>query len=284
MKQIPVERVWEVHLAGGFEMDGFYLDAHSGSMPDKLIEIAREVVAQLPNLKAITYELLPSYIPIIGLHKIETEILKVRDIWDCRPASADEKLFIAANEPNHISIPSQALNAWEESLGALAIGKEGDNMELAQDPAIPVVQKLIGEFRASMLITVYRLTCRFLMLTLGKDVFRSVLQEFWKQFPPKQFASEEALNFSQFLKTQNFKIPNLAKVLEFEECTLLTLLDNENRVIQFDHDPFPLLRSLSEGSLPTLKRQPGNYEIEITGDTENGELTQQMLVNFPVNH
>jgi hypothetical protein len=123
-----------------------------------------------------------------------------------------------------------------------------------------------------------------MMLTLGKDVFKAVLQEFWKQFPPKQFASEEALNFSLFLKTQNFKIPNLSKVLEFEECTLLTLLDNENRVIQFDHDPFPLLRSLAEGSLPTMKRQPGNYEIEITGDSDSGELSQQMLGSFSVNH
>src|SRR5204863_1075375 len=27
LDQLPLERVWEVHLAGGFEMDGFYLDA-----------------------------------------------------------------------------------------------------------------------------------------------------------------------------------------------------------------------------------------------------------------
>lgn len=26
----PLDRVWEVHLAGGMEVDGFWLDAHSG--------------------------------------------------------------------------------------------------------------------------------------------------------------------------------------------------------------------------------------------------------------
>jgi len=34
--EIPLERVWEVHLAGGFEMDGYWLDAHSGALPDPL--------------------------------------------------------------------------------------------------------------------------------------------------------------------------------------------------------------------------------------------------------
>jgi uncharacterized protein len=284
MKQIPVEKVWEVHLAGGFEMDGFYLDAHSGSMPERLIEIATEVVAQLPNLKAITYELLPSYIPMIGLDKVANEMGIIRKIWESRLRSTGDVFTINKRLHSPIQLPDQSLCEWEETLGSLAIGRTTNTAAIAVDPAIPMVQKLIQEFRASMLVSVYKLTSRFFMLTLGVDVFKSILKEFWKQYPPKQFASEEALNFSGFLKELDLKVPNLAKILEFEECTLLTLLDNETRVVTFDHDPFPLLRSLSEGTLPTMNRQPGCYEIEITGDTDNGELSQLLLQNYPVNH
>lgn len=283
IKQVPLDRVWEVHLAGGFEMDGFYLDAHSGVMPQRLIEIAHEVVAQLPNLKAITYELLASYIPIVGLDKIENEIGIIRKIWASRMQSADDVTTIKTNPKRSVRIPEQSLSSWEEDLGAMAIGKQANGL-VADDPAIPLLQKLIQEFRASMLVSVYRLTSRFLMLTLGVDVFKSILQAFWKEYPPKQFASEEALNFSAYLKELDLKVPNLAKILEFEECTLLTLLDNETRVVCFDHDPFPLLRSLSEGKLSTMNRQAGRYEIEITGDMENAAFSQQLNANYTVNH
>ena len=60
--QLPLERVWEIHLAGGFEMEGFWLDAHSGAIPDTLLSIAREIVPTLPNLKAIVFELFPSFV------------------------------------------------------------------------------------------------------------------------------------------------------------------------------------------------------------------------------
>ena len=284
MTQIPKERVWEVHLAGGFEMDGFYLDAHSGTMPEQLIATASEVVAQLPNLRAITYELLPSYIPVIGLDKVEKEMQIVRKIWEHRACTTNNEFTIHHQARSRPDLPDQSPNEWEETLGALATGQDNGTTALASDPSIPVIQKLIQEFRASMLVSVYKLTSRFLMLTLGVDVFKSILREFWKQYLPKQFASEEALNFSGFLKKLDLKVPNLAKILEFEECTLLTLLDNETRVVTFEYDPFPLLRSLSEGKLPTMNRQKGCYEIEITGDMENGELSQAVLQNFPISH
>ncbi len=113
----------------------------------------------------------------------------------------------------------------------------------------------------------------------------TVLKNYCKiAYPPKQFASEEALNFSDYLKALDLKVPNLAKILGFEECTLLTLLDNEKRMVSFDHDPFPLLRSLSEGTLSTMNRQPCRYEIKIIGDMENAEFAQQLSVNNTVNH
>ena len=57
LSQVPRYRVWEIHLAGGFEMDGLWLDAHSGAIPDHPLAIARRVIPALPNLKAIIFEI-----------------------------------------------------------------------------------------------------------------------------------------------------------------------------------------------------------------------------------
>ena len=67
LKQIPLDRVWEMHVAGGFELDGYWLDAHSGTMPDAMVELARDIIPQLPNLKAIVFEMFTSFLPRFGL-------------------------------------------------------------------------------------------------------------------------------------------------------------------------------------------------------------------------
>jgi hypothetical protein len=44
------------------------------------------------------------------------------------------------------------------------------------------------------------------------------------------------------------------------------LLNGEPRVVRFTADPFPMLRALSEGRLPEVIPQEGDYEIELTPD------------------
>lgn len=55
--QIPLERVWEVHLAGGSELEGYWLGSHSGGIPDELHALAARVIPQLPNLRALIFEI-----------------------------------------------------------------------------------------------------------------------------------------------------------------------------------------------------------------------------------
>ena len=42
VNQIPLDRVWEVHLAGGSSDDDYWLDSHSGEIPSSLIDAAKE--------------------------------------------------------------------------------------------------------------------------------------------------------------------------------------------------------------------------------------------------
>ena len=60
--RLPFERVWEVHLAGLEFAHGHWLDAHSNGIDDELVDIASDVVADLPNLGAIIFEIAPDRI------------------------------------------------------------------------------------------------------------------------------------------------------------------------------------------------------------------------------
>lgn len=43
LDQIPLDRVWEFHLAGGSDLHDYWLDAHSGAVPAELMELAARV-------------------------------------------------------------------------------------------------------------------------------------------------------------------------------------------------------------------------------------------------
>lgn len=266
--EIPLERVLEVHLAGGIEMDGFWLDAHSGAIPNTLIEIAKDIIPHLPNLKAIIFEIMPSYIPLVGLNTITNQLEIIRTIWEHRKKTTGTRIKLNSLNPSiKINNSNISTKDWEKVFGELAIGKKIEQsdiaFELKDDQGLTLLNKLINEFRGSMLVGVFRLTCRFLMLVLGIDPFLVILRDFWIHNTPRLFASEEALNFSAYLKSKDFAIPNLYKLLEYEESVLLTMLDNEKRTISFDVDPIPMIRALADGKLPGEKRQEGDFEIEI---------------------
>lgn len=274
VEQIPLERVWEIHLAGGFEMEGFWLDAHSGAIPAPLFEVAQRIVPLLPNLKAIIFEIFPAFIPVVGIETVRTQVERLHELWALRGKTGNTDGNAAFVKPiryqDPVEMPEYASPAtWERALGGLVIGRslEGQTaQELTADPGVHVINRLISEFRASMIVSVLRLTSRLMLLALGQDVFRVILKDFWSKIPPQQFASTEAEKFADYLEALDLKVPQLGKVLEFERAVMATLIDEQPRIVVFDSDPLPLLRALAQGQLPDAPGQPGRFEIEITPD------------------
>lgn len=286
LDQIPLDRVWEIHLAGGFEWGGYWLDAHSGAMPDRLFALSREIVPHLPNLKAIVFEVFKSFLPSFGLDGVRAELERVRELWQLRrPGAADAPKRPARQQ--QWSPEAATVAEWEAALGALAIGRQPATplaRELAPDPGVALVRDLIHEFRASMVVGVYRLSCRLMMLALTPDVFRTILEDFWAHEPPRQYAAPEAEAFIAYLRAKDLRLPQLAKVLEFEKAAMNTLLDGQPRVVRFSSDPFPLLRALAEGRLPEGIPREGDYEIELKPEgpvTVTGMDLDQVRGAFP---
>jgi uncharacterized protein (UPF0276 family) len=176
LDDLPLERVWEVHLAGGMELDGFWLDAHSGAIPDALYAIAEQVIPKLPNLGAIIFEIFPSFVPIVGLDLVEDQIHRLHALWQSRPlgvarlATTSSRTVVQTTEMHLADDEQETPDAWERALGALVTDQptEGElTRELGRDPGVRVIRTLIFEFRASMVVGTLRLTSRLLTPRAG---------------------------------------------------------------------------------------------------------------------
>lgn len=83
---IPLDRVVEVHLAGGLEHDGLLLDAHSGGVPEPVWRLAERVAAEAPRLAGITVEVLDLHVDRLGEAGLREELDRARAVWSAVPA------------------------------------------------------------------------------------------------------------------------------------------------------------------------------------------------------
>lgn len=268
LDSIPLERVWEMHLAGGMELDGFWLDAHSGAVPEPLVAICRALIPKLTHLRAIVFEIFPSFVPLAGLDLVRQQVELLHELWAHRADEPGPSSGIALTVEGPDGDDRLPPAAWERALGELVIGRSPSTEvpELADDPGVRIVEGLIHEFRASMIVGVLRLTSRLLMLALGTEAFRLILSDYWAKVPPQMYASLEAEAFAKHLERLDLAVPHLGELLTFERAVTQTLTDGETRIVQFTVEPLPLLRALAEGRLPDEPPRAGRYEIELTPD------------------
>jgi uncharacterized protein (UPF0276 family) len=79
LDELDLGPVKELHVAGGFEGDGFQLDIHSRPTADSTLDLARTIIRQCPNLEIVTYEILKEAIPTMGYAGLCAELSRVRE-------------------------------------------------------------------------------------------------------------------------------------------------------------------------------------------------------------
>ena len=269
LAQIPLERVFEIHVAGGSMRGNFYIDSHAGKIPDNLMTLAKKLIPNLPNLGAIIFEIFPDYIADIESGIIQNDLEYLNRIWDNRkkkqrPVStsgqrveATQHAVVATNHGVCVS-PEE----WEDNLAALVTDQATDTTieALKNDPAIELIKGLIHSFRASMVSESFRYTARLLMIYLGVPAYEKLLADFWKTSTPEPFASTEGANFIRHLASRDISVPGLHEIIAFERAYLSTLIDGQERIISFPFDPLSFMKALGEGRKPH-ELYEGNYEL-----------------------
>lgn len=275
LAELPLDRVWEVHLAGGQDYQGYWLDAHSDLVPAPLMEIAQEVIPRLPNLKAIIFEILDDFVRIKGIQPeaLAAQLQQLRSLWESRqypqlslpkPAPIDlQSLSTSDRQAASARLPASA--TWETTLGELITLRPATQVfaeDLCQDAGISVFQHLVASQRGGMIVTSLRFSTCLLQLSLGDARFRELLAAFWSTTPPERFASDEALNWATYLQTLSLNLPYLEDVLRFELASHQVMNEGAAKRVKFSTDPFPILTALHQGQLPQSPTT-GDCEVEL---------------------
>ena len=81
---LDLTRVVEIHLGGGMEVDGVYMDAHSGPCPEEVWTMLEEILPRTPNLRGVVFEMFGNYFPAVGPEPLTRELRRAREILDRR--------------------------------------------------------------------------------------------------------------------------------------------------------------------------------------------------------
>ena len=257
---LPLERVWEIHLAGGKLLDGYYLDAHSGLIPEPVLELAADVVSRTPNLGAIIFEILPNFVADIGLARIRRQLSAMNDVWRLRPMrTAMIPRLPTQQKEGRPQADAEDLKRWELALSAAALNhgtrlrEDEPACDVLHDPGLEIYRKLIADFRDSQITRIMRHTITLLLAHLGATRVRELLSSYRNETFPDAYPSIEADQFARFLFDRLDSLgetPYLADVLGFEHAVVRAALYGQSSHIEWKVDPAQLFDSLSAGRMP----------------------------------
>jgi uncharacterized protein (UPF0276 family) len=267
VEALPLNRVWEVHLAGGGEADGFWLDAHNGPMQRELAARARAIIRALPNLGAVTFEIYETFLTGMAQETLDAIVDELREIWDgAGKAIGDgDPSLDKPHEPPQRTGPVPDASGWESALTRAVWHARPDHHPFPNDDdAIRLYARMARSFRGSMLLRVLVRSLPYLMLR-ESDRGDAVLARYFDAVPPQLYAQLEAKAFRDWATREKVTDPLLSALLDYDIVLLEMATDPCAREVQFPGDPRPVFEALAEARLPAIP-EPPVWEIEILPD------------------
>ena len=269
LSYLDYERVIELHVANGIYYKDYYLDAHSGASDDELLGILADVVGKLPNLKALMFEITPDYFMKVPEAEIRGQLIKMRRIWDKK--GNQFKIHIPDRCERKTFDESISVREWEHTVGSIILGRKPESIladELLQDKGVAIVKDLVFHFRASLLVSMFKLTTRLLRLSVGEEVFNIYVEDFFSSVFPELLPIILAEQFSVYVTSNRFKVPYLLQIMEYELATIHTAIDKQTRHIKFNFDPLPVMAALEKAELPGEQIEEKCIELQIVYQQE----------------
>lgn len=99
LKELNMQPVKEIHLAGGTQHNGFQLDIHSGTVAQSTLDLTHQVLEKENNIEVITYEILPEAVSTYGRQMVIDELGRLYNEFN-----------ITKNENRNISKKYQSIN------------------------------------------------------------------------------------------------------------------------------------------------------------------------------
>jgi len=281
LAQLPLERVWEVHLAGLQFAHGHWLDAHAQGIDEELIPIAFEVIPNLPNLGAIIFEIAPDRLLSFGEKEFLQEMEKLNRLWDA--ARWNSPATNTARDPVYVSSCLTPLE-WEQKIAAHMlplfaqprpaqpgpaqprVARPGTQLAAADERAFSLYQILAASFRRGAVAELMENTTRLLLLGMGETELRAMLDRYIEATPPAAFPTDEALSFRRFLEANPTAIPGADDLSKFEAALIAAAADGGAHRVELSMDVDRMLGEIAAGRLPGRATERPGTVLEISVD------------------
>ena len=258
LASLPLERVWEVHLAGLEFAHGTWLDAHSNGLDNELVEIASDVVADLPNLGAIIFEIAPDRVDRFGERNWLNEMETVQLLWDKSQGAARREARRTETTSPAFAGPTPTPEDWERTLAKQMLQSQGkspanaESLELRRSDvrSFSLYRELIASFRRGAVAELMANTTRLLLLAMGETALRHLMDRYVAAASPEVFPTDEALSFRQFLAQKAIPIPGLEDLSKFEATLVAAAADGEPIQVELSSDIDAVLGDITMGRLP----------------------------------
>lgn len=258
VSRLPLDRVWEVHLAGGELERGFWVDAHSRSIDPDLIELARDIIPELPNLGAIIFELAPDRVSTFATQSYLKELETVSRLWERVPRAPERAARPArlARAFSALSVRSPA--TWEHVLAQHMLPPAARPVDpCASFPFVPTDEErfslyvhLAESFRTGAIAELLPNTVRLLLMAMGRPAVTTYLDRYVAATPPASFPTDEVLRFRRFVESNPLRVPGLDELLKFEAMLIEAAADGSTIRAAFTKNIDTMLIDLAAGVLP----------------------------------
>ncbi len=154
VQQLPLERIIEIHLAGGLSFNDYYLDVHSGVSSAELLSLAHSIVESLPCLKSIVFEMHPHYFKEhLAENNIKKQLIEMNRLWDQRNKASRNNRFYQRSRSSSPVDNTLIPEVWEYALGNVVMGQEDETHplqhELMQDEGTEIIRDLLAGIHTS---------------------------------------------------------------------------------------------------------------------------------------
>ncbi|GAA2502099.1 DUF692 domain-containing protein [Terrabacter carboxydivorans] len=198
---IPLERVWEVHLAGGFETDGYYLDAHVGPIEPELLALAARVVPTLPRVRAVIYEAVPASLAEQGVAGLREVLTAMHRIVDGPAVAAPPRHAAPVRVPlgDHGPAGAAQVGTAEREAELVAYTTRSSDELSTPDSGATLMRALTDEARLSLLVRTHPDVLGRLLTVLGREQTETVLTDFLAASPASLWTDAQGDAFAEWL-------------------------------------------------------------------------------------
>ncbi len=197
LRNLPLDRVQEVHLAGGFELDGYWLDAHSGPCEQTLLYLLETTLPLLANVRAVIFEALPPFLMSMGPAVVRRQLDLIHEIVD----RASRHPVRSQPRPGRarIGVGSPEMSEAEWQRRVVAYTTRRSDTPPTDDPGFVILRELTDQARLGRVAAGAGQTVTELRRRVGDRAVQNLASEYLTACDAEVWTSAEATAFERWI-------------------------------------------------------------------------------------